>query len=398
MLAYDEGMKTILSKYIAIAVWMGALAAPASAAPAIVLNTTASVSSALTVASPSLREMKEAQDDTNQAIKDLKKADADLKDAVAKRENLAKKIQSLKEQGNNTSALNTALKDALAADEKVRNLQIRLQDAESRVLEHGNRLLSLYEKAMQSKQLEIQNYAKGSTAQRSAQETYQDLSTKYTQIQNILAPVVQSRQKKGGYSALTSEQLQINPNDDAETLLDKADLAADLGDRYLRQADDIQKKLVALEKSKAVAGDVARMMQQGSLFDEEDRRLFVTKTDNRPSFPTVSGSADATPQEGGPETNLGAPDPNGAPSDANAFVPPTDDQVDDQRTPAPESVTPRIGERVFAVNTDTNQLLLGQTNTQSASSLKAMQEKLRTEAARLRKKSQELRAAAAKKQ
>lgn len=392
-------MKTILSKYIVIALLMGALAAPASAAPTIALNTATLVLSTLTIATPSLREMKETQDDTNQAIKDLKKADADLKDAVLRRESLAKKIQSLKEQGNNASALNTALKDALAVDEKVRNLQIRMQDAESRVLQHGNRLLFLYEKAIQAKQIEIQNYAKGSAAQRSAQETYQDLSTKYVQIQNILAPVLQSRQKKGGYSALTSEQLQINLNDDAETLLDKADLAADLGDRYLRQADEIQKKLVALEKSKAVAGDVARMMQQGSLFDEEDRRLFVTKTNTNSSFPSVSGGVDATiPQDGAPEANFGTSDPNTTPSDANTFVPPTDDQANDQRTPNPEVSTPRIGERVFAVNTDVNQLLLGQTNTQSAASLKAMQEKLRTEAARLRKKSQELRAAAAKKQ
>jgi len=81
--------------------------------------------------------------------------------------------------------------------------------------------------------------------------------------------------------------LEARPDDDVDTLLEKDDLARDLEQRFLRQAEAVHQRISELEEERAVQKGVSGMVGRSQLFDEEDRRLPVVKTEAAPAPSTA---------------------------------------------------------------------------------------------------------------
>ena len=206
---------------------------------------------------------------------------------VAERDEAAQVVQQLKEKSgqSNSQSLQNALRKALDLDEAVSMKRADLAGAESDLAQKGARLLELYDRALLEKRSEIERFAAQPAKKRRALQTYRLLSEQRDRVRSVLRPVLQNARMAPSKQL---PALEVGTDDDIETLLEKADLARDLEERFLRQAEAVRKRILEMEAERSLARDVIGLIQNESLFDESDRRL-VMEGRNLGAAPSARG-------------------------------------------------------------------------------------------------------------
>ncbi len=193
--------------------------------------------------------------------------------AAAARDKKAGQIAALKAGGVDATTVRRAMSDALVLDERAIVARSQLLAAEAEVAKKGAELLQIYEAILVEKRREAMRADKQSKARARAVKAFRALSERRDAIRKALLPVLSQR---GGADPEAMDEVAPQRGDDIETLLEKADLARDLEERFLRRAESVRKRIIELEAERAVARDVVGMVRSNNLFDETDRRLFVT--------------------------------------------------------------------------------------------------------------------------
>ena len=386
-----------------------ALAAPTAAAPG--LFTTSALPAAAAAA-----ELRAAQERTNRALVVRKaRLDAWRTTAVA-RDEAAATVARLKKDGAPRSGLEGALRTALARDEAAARARSALSAAEAQVARDGAELLRLYDAVLLERRRVVDSHPLQDPRRRDAVAQYRTLAAQRDAVRQALLPALRDDQQ----APLGPVRMDLQPaaDDDVETLLEKADLARDLEDRYRRRADAVLSRLRELEEEAAVARDVVGLVQRGQLFDEEDRRLLVVRPDLQNARATgLPGTAAGAPQSRGgsvaPRENSNAPNeaapapPPRAPDADDGFfeadpsaqgrgndVVPTPPALVTAPPPAP-AATPGTAERAFSAGNDAALQAWMATGT-SVEELRALEKKLRSEAKRLQGQQTELKKEAAR--
>jgi len=215
----------------------------------------------------------------------------------------------MKASGTKGEALDIMLRNALLLDEEAVRSRSALLQAESRLAHAGATLLTTFTSLLQERRARI-NHRAGASKKR-AIAAYRALAQKRDEVRQLLAPVL--RQEPSVFAAAN---LSVSEADDVEALLEKADLARDMEERFLRKMRVIQKRIHELEIQRDLAVDVADLDREAALFDEGAPRLRVTGAlANVEARPNLGGGgsdelsvAPAPPSEGGVAPS--DPDPN----------------------------------------------------------------------------------------
>ncbi len=77
----------------------------------------------------------------------------------------------------------------------------------------------------------------------------------------------------------------VRPSDDPEDLLEQADLLKDNEDKVRRQLQSLEKRIAEAKQERDLDNRVRQFLGDEALFDESDRRLRVTRTENTPPPP-----------------------------------------------------------------------------------------------------------------
>ena len=163
---------------------------------------------------------------------------------------------------------------------------------EADVSTRGAELLRLYDAILTLKRREVEELRKGPRRNKRVR-TYQALVKQRDKVRRSLGPVLRAGQEM---NVGADESVAVHSDDDIETLLEKADLARDLEERFLRRAQAVQRRIREMMEERAVARDVVGMVRDQSLFDEDDMRLYVVSDQVGGSAP---GLAAALPSGGG---------------------------------------------------------------------------------------------------
>ena len=229
--------------------------------------------------------LEKGHQDVNQALAVRAQRLKEYQRVVAERDEAAKSVRRLKERNQKSAQLETALQNALNLDEIVSMKRADLAGAESDLATKGARLLELYDQALLDKRSEVERFQRQNTQRRRSLQTYRRLSEQRDRVRVALRPVLNRP------STLPNKKLpalEVRSDDDIETLLDKADLARDLEERFLRQAEAVRKRILEMEAERSLARDVIGLIQNESLFDESDRRL-VMESRNLGAAPSAKG-------------------------------------------------------------------------------------------------------------
>ena len=355
----------------------------------------------------------------NQAIKlrrDRERAFTLARDA---RDVAAATVAGLKSNNVAGDALENALRTALNLDQEAARARSSLADAEAQVAKAGAQLLGLYDAVLRLKRKEVLELREDDPRRRKAHAAYRQLAERRDRVRGALAPVLA---RAGGQSG--GANLDIEPDDDVGVLLEKADLARDLEERFLRRARAIQKRIRELEEQADLARSVNELSRDESLFDENSRRLLVagealtSGTNERrapggggglqndeslaaappPAIVVVEGDSPPPPPpapadpsiDDAPESEASEP-----PDFANNVGGDLGARSDNDTVDVPVDVDPGpsrgVAEQIFLGATDAEIDALISSGRVSLKQLKALQKKALTEARQAKKKSQALR-------
>lgn len=221
---------------------------------------------------------------------------------VLKRDEAAGRVEQMKREGQRGDALDRALRETLVLDERANIARSQLMAAEAQVAKNGADLLRLFDATLTLKRREIEE-ARTKAQRTKLVKTYGALAAQRDKVRRSLGPVLRAGDKR---TPGADRSVSAQPTDDIETLLEKADLARDLEDRFLRRAQAVEVRIREAMEEQAVARDVAGLLQSQRLFDEDDMRLFVVSGD----VGAAKSLASALPAGGGG----GAPALLGAPA------------------------------------------------------------------------------------
>jgi hypothetical protein len=191
--------------------------------------------------------------------------------AVLARDEAAADVERLKRGDERGAGLERALRKALVLDQDANLARSQLMASESEVARTGAQLLQLYDAVLALKRREISEMRRDDPRRAKRVRAYQALTAQRDRVRRSLGPVLRAGRDMGG----DDDGVAATPEDDIETLLEKADLARDLEERFLRRAQAVQRRIREVMEEREVARDVAGMVRDQSLFDEDDMRLFV---------------------------------------------------------------------------------------------------------------------------
>lgn len=328
-------------------------------------------------------ELKGQQERTDQALAARERVAKKSREAAKSRDAAAASVARLKQQGVRGATLEAALQAALSKDEAAARARSAVAAADSDVAREGARLLRLYDAVLAERRRSVD--AAPATRRKDAVDAYRALVAQRDAVRRALAPVLSptlgSDDEAADSAALGS--IDVGADDDVEALLEKADLARDLEARLRRKADGVQRRIAELRDEASLEGDVAASVARGQLFDEEDRRLGVTRSD------LTAGKAVGLPGTSTPQRDGAAPPEqpqlNGLESEASdGFTSPVAATVSVSQ---PTSTT----ERPLSLPTE----LSTSTGPSSLSELQQLEAQLQKEMSVLRKKQAALKKAMA---
>lgn len=349
------------------------------------------------------QELKAAQAAVDAALQARKRRYESWQKASRARDAAAADVARRKRAGEAGRGLEDALKHALALDEEAARARAALLSSESDVARGGAALLELYDALLVERRRAIEALPARSSARAQAVTSYRQLAAQRDAVRQALLPVLRDDADARLPGELDAD-LEVEPDDDVESLLEKADLARDLEARFLRQAQAVRRRILELEEERSVARDVSDMVGRSQLFDEEDRRLVVVRTqpgapapannggsrsadgdDGRPSGPSLVAGDSAVSAPEVQETSGSVPPPNapgstgGSPSVVAGTAP---------------SVVVRSEQVVALPGTDTALAGVLASPTMNLESLKALEQKLKARAQAVREKSRKLKSEA----
>lgn len=335
-------MRRVVTSLLVVLLGLGpAMTASASPTPALSALSSLPAQSAAQLTA----RLKSAHQRTDAALKLRRERFDAWQSAVLARDEAAAKVERMKVARERGPDLETALRSALVLDEKANLARSRLMAAEAEVAKNGAELLRVYDAVLALKRREADVLSPRDPRRESALSTWQALSQQRDRVRRSLGPVLRD---SGSLDVGTDVSIEARPEDDVETLLEKADLARDLEERFLRRAEAVERRIQELVEERAVARDVAGLVQSQSLFDEDDMRLRVVSAGVRgdSSLPSAlpGGSSaernDSLASPGGTVTTDGA----GARGDAEtapAAPPPSEPSSGD--APQSEGVDADMG-------------------------------------------------------
>lgn len=271
-------------------------------------------------------ELKAQQEKTDQALARRQKVAATAKDAARARDKAASTVAKLKQQAQrgavDKGALEAALQAALAKDEAAARARSAVASADADVAREGARLLRLYDAVLAERRRAVD--AAPAARRQEAVDAYRALVAHRDAVRAALAPVLAP--SGVGEDDSVGASLDVGADDDVEALLEKADLARDLEARLLRRADAVRRRIAELKDEASLEGDVAASVARGQLFDEEDRRLSITRSDLGTSravgLPVASNAQDRGSVDNGGGTGALATAPELEASDGPAVSEP----------------------------------------------------------------------------
>lgn len=237
-------------------------------------------------------ELRSQQERTDLALAAREKLARAARDAARARDQAAQAVARLKQKS--APGLESALRDALTKDEAYARATAQVAAADADVAKEGARLLRLYDAVLADRRRAVD--AAPAARRKEAVDTYRALVAQRDAVRRALAPVLSPTSPIG---VDVGPDLTPGADDDVETLLEKADLARDLEARLRRRADAVRRRIAELRDEAVLEGDVADALARGQLFDEEDRRLSVTRTDLAPA--RAAGLPGTTTQDRGAE-------------------------------------------------------------------------------------------------
>ena len=254
----------------------------------------------------------------NEALSARKAVHMKWQSAVKARDEAAAQVERSKRAGERGTELEEALRRALVLDEAANVARSSLLAKEAEVARRGAELLSVYDALLVEVRRQIEGLPIADPRRAREVRAYQALASQRDQVRQALSPVLAPEvDAELGLGA----DVRPLPDDDIETLLEKADLARDLEERFLRRAALVRRRIAELEEESALARDVKDLVRSQSLFDEEQRRLVVMSPTARARPETVGlvgapvAARDSTRNEGA------APAPAEAPSDTRGEEP-----------------------------------------------------------------------------
>ncbi len=306
---------------------------------------------------------------------------------VAKRKRLSPPTPEFQLTTGTGDALQGALQKTLALDEQAGRARVAVLAAEAELAHRGAQLLALYDALLLKRRASIDTIGYDDATRVAAISSYRELTAQRDAVRRALLPVLagdSTTPTAGGvmpdalaptFASQLNAQLSAAASDDVQALLEKADLARDLEERASRQADVVRGRIAELEEEQAVKRDVSGMLGRNQLFDEDDRRLLVSRQDTarstvlpRPSKPDLNGVA-----VGEGIDAIGAPSLGTAPANPALL----------SATP-PTSTPTATEERGFAgPRTDASIAGVLSSSSVSIDELRALEAKLRGDAKRL---------------
>jgi hypothetical protein len=238
-------------------------------------------------------ELRGQQERTDLALAAREKLARAARDAARARDQAAQAVARLKQKS--APGLEAALREALTKDEAYARATAQVAAADADVAKEGARLLRLYDAVLAERRRAVD--AAPAARRKEAVDTYRALVAQRDAVRRALAPVLSPASAVAVDG--TGPDLSPGADDDVETLLEKADLARDLEARLRRRADAVRRRIAELRDEAVLEGDVADALARGQLFDEEDRRLSVTRTDLAPA--RAAGLPGTTTQDRGAE-------------------------------------------------------------------------------------------------
>jgi hypothetical protein len=358
--------------------------------------------------------------------------------AVEDRDAAAARVERMKRANQRGDELDQALRQALVLDEKANLARSQLMSAESRVARSGAELLRVYDALLTVRRRDLERVAAGDARRAKLVRAYQALAQQRDRVRLTLRPVLKGDGPMGFGGAA---RVEASADDDVETLLEKADLARDLEERFLRRATQVKRRIQELQEERDVAKNVADLVRSQSLYDEDDTRLVIVGTgvagQRSPvaafSGGGVAGGGDAIMSVGAPSADSAPPSnersaeeqaPGGANGDGFTSEPPPPMAPADPTAGAPEAADdadvdlgtgvqdmnegtvtspplgtdvggmalPRAAERAFSTGaTDLDVAALLSSGELSLDELKALEKQLRKKAKRMRSQSEKLR-------
>lgn len=374
------------------------LAALLAAAPAFASQPALPLAGQVAGARTSAAELKAAQAAVDASLKVRKQRSDAWQKAARARDAAAQDVAAKKRAGITGAPLEAALKKALALDEEAARARSALLSAESDVARGGAELLRLYDAILVEKRRAVEALPAQSAARADAVTTYRQLAAQRDAVRQALLPVL-------GDAPAAPElpkgvDLEARSDDDVETLLEKADLARDLEARFLRQAEAVRRRIAELEEEQAVAKDVSGMIGRSQLFDEEDRRIPVLRTETTTTTTggnnALSGGTNNDAARGTTGGNFfgdGASAPEASDVDS---APPPAAPGGVSGTPVTSVTTTSVvrTEQAFALPLNDPGIASALSSSTSVESLKALEAKLKAQAQALRDKSKKLKGAA----
>lgn len=252
-----------------------ALQAAVAAAPASASAPGAATALTHLAGVPAARLMERLQtshDRVNQALADRAAKLKAYEAAAQGRERSAARVEAMKREGTRGDALDKALREALVKDEAAQRTRSALLAAEAEVARRGAELLQIYDAVLVEKGREVKELSPQDPRLGRAVAAYRKLAEQRAAVRKALQPVLVA--ESGG--GLSLDRVRANPDDDVETLLEKADLARDLEERFLRQAEQVRRRIEELKEEQDLASDTLGLHDQGQLFDEGDYRPVFT--------------------------------------------------------------------------------------------------------------------------
>lgn len=396
------GRALALGALLGVAVAPVGRATPAGPASALPLTTMA----ASTSTGPGAAELQAAHGRVDALLRARQLRRKAWEDATRARDAAAAQVTEAKRQRMRGASLEAALRRTLALDEETARARSALLAADAAVAAQGAELLRLYDNVLVGQRRAVETLPPGNAARSRAVTTYRALAAQRDAVRAALAPVLHDRAPAHGAALPAGVDLEARPDDDVEALLEKADLARDLEQRFLRQAEQVRQRIRELEEERALVDDVSGMMGRSQLFDEEDRRMVLFRTEAvRSPVPASSRSdadasatetarnsgADSAPAGGAVEADDAASPPSApeaAAGDAAPSAPvsaPTTEAPPAAPPPAPELTVVR-GEQVISAQTGA----LGVGVATSMDELRALEARLKAQARALRDKSKRL--------
>lgn len=321
-------------------------------------------------------ELKGQQERTDQALSRREKAARTARAAAKARDAAAAAVARLKQSGQRGPTLEGALQSALAKDEAAARARSAVAAADADVAREGARLLGLYDAVLAERRRAVD--AAPAARRKEAVDAYRALVAQRDAVRQALAPVLTSSSLDADEDPVEHASLAVGADDDVETLLEKADLARDLEARLKRRADSVHRRIAELRDEASLEGDVAASVARGQLFDEEDRRLSITRSDL-----STGSKAAALP---GTQTGTPPRESNGLETDAID----TDTGFSSPVAAVTSTTTTTTVERPLSLPTE----LLTSTTPSTLSELQALEAKLQKELEALRTRQAALKKAA----